>query len=82
MPEIIAQAMHAVLPGVDANDSAKCLTVINFLSILLSCLPQLPVRPCFSAPLLLVLLLLLLLLLSNSACKIWHLTTALCQLHF
>ena len=48
MPEILAQAMMAVLPGIDANDSAKCLTVFNFLCITLSCLPQLPVgAPCW-----------------------------------
>ena len=46
VPEIIAQAMHAVLPGIDANDASKTLTVFNFLCILLSNLPQLPVSPC------------------------------------
>lgn len=35
--------------GIDANDGPKCLTVFNYLCILLSSLPQLPV--CLPPPL-------------------------------
>ena len=41
--EAIAGAFMAVLPGIDANDPSKCLTVFRFYCLALSSLPMLPV---------------------------------------
>lgn len=43
MGEAIAGAMMATLPGIDANDPSKCLTIFRFYALALSSLPALPV---------------------------------------
>ena len=45
VPEAIAASLMVVLPGVDANDPSKCLTVFRLYCLALLSLPTLPVLP-------------------------------------
>jgi hypothetical protein len=40
-PQVIAEAMMAVLPGIDANDEAKTAAVFQFYTAVLSSIPAL-----------------------------------------
>ncbi len=43
--EYIAEALVAVLPGLDANDGSKCGAVMDFYTVVLHCLPE-PLMVC------------------------------------
>lgn len=42
--QLVAGAMRALLPAVDANDEAKTLAVLRFFCVVLSSVPRLEVR--------------------------------------